>query len=138
MRFLVISILFLMLLLNGFNCNKENPVQPQNHSSEILSLDVFPDVVKPSDSLIVICEAIDPDGDTLVYDWITTGVVRIKGAFSDDPFLFHTSENTRIFYAPDSSHVLAPLDTFWIRCKVRDVKGGADSDIVFFIVQKDF
>jgi len=137
MKILTAIIIYATLLFNCSGCDDASPVQPQNNSPEILSLDVFPNIVKPSDSLMVICEAIDPDGDTLVYDWITTGVVRIKGAFSDDPFLFHTSENTRIFYAPDSSHVLAPLDTFWIRCKVRDVKGGADSDIVLFIVQKE-
>lgn len=110
-------------------------MQPQNNNPEILSLDVFPDVVKPSDSLIVICEAIDPDGDTLVYDWITTGVVRIKG--SNYHYLYHTSENSRIFYAPDSSHATAPQDTFWIQCVVRDVKGGGIGEIVRFVVKQD-
>jgi hypothetical protein len=127
--------LFLTLLLSCFNCTKENPMQPQNNSPEILSLDVFPDVVKPSDSLIVICEAIDPDGDTLVYDWITSGVVRIKG--SNYHRLYHTSENTRIFYAPDSLHVSAPQDTFWIQCFARDVKGGSVAGIVLFIVKQE-
>lgn len=137
MRFIILSLLLLILLFNCFNCNKESPVQPKNHNPEILSLDVFPDVVGPSDSVIVICEAIDPDGDTLVYDWITSGVVRIKGAFSDDHFLYHTSENTRIFYAPDSLHVTAPQDTFWIQCFARDVKGGSAAGIVLFIVKQD-
>jgi hypothetical protein len=133
MKINILSVIFILLVF----CSDENPVRPQNHSPEILSLDVFPDVVKPSDSLIVICEAIDPDGDTLVYDWITTGVVRIKGAFSDDHWLYHTSENTRIFYAPDSLHVSVPQDTFWIQCFARDVKGGSAAGIVLFIVKHE-
>ncbi len=135
MRYSIISMLFLILFLNYFNCNKKSPVQPENHKPEILSLKVFPEVVKPSDSLIVICEAIDPDGDTLVYDWSTDGVVRIKG--TNDFTLYHTSENTRVFYAPDSSYVTAPLDSFEIWCHVRDVKGGSASGLVFFYVKKD-
>jgi len=128
--------LVLSLLLNQSCKEDDNPVKPTNHNPEILSLKVFPNMVIPSDSLIVICEAMDPDGDTLVYDWITTGVVRIKGAFQDDHFLYHTTENTRIFYAPDSLHVLTPIDTFWIQCITRDVRGGSAGGIVKFIVNK--
>lgn len=133
MRFLIISMLFVMLLLNGFNCTKESPVQPQNNSPEILSLDVFPNVIGPSDSVIVICEAIDPDGDTLVYDWITDARVRIKG--SQYFWLYHTSENTRIFYPTNINNV--PVDTLWVQCIVRDVKGGATDGLVLFMVKQD-
>lgn len=96
-------------------------------------LDVFPDVIGPSDSAIVICEAIDPDGDTLVYDWITDARVRIKG--SQYFWLYHTSENTRIFYPTNINNV--PVDTLWVQCIVRDVKGGATDGLVLFMVKQD-
>jgi len=129
--------LLIFLLFSFINCSEENPVKPQNKSPEIISLEVFPNVVRPTDSIIVICEAMDPDGDTLVYDWITTGVVRIKGARGDEHWLYHTYENKRIFYAPDNLHVTAPLDTFWVQCFVRDVRGGADDQTIIFVVKQD-
>ena len=73
------KIILIVFLLLNLSCGDDSIVKPENHKPQILSLTVFPEVVKPSDSLIVICNAFDPDGDTLVYDWITTGVVRIKG-----------------------------------------------------------
>ena len=129
-------LLYFILLLSLNNCD-DNPVKTENRNPVILSLTVFPEVVKPNDSLIVICNATDPDGDTLVYDWITSGVVRIKGAIGDDNFLYNTYENSRIFYAPDSTHVSAPQDTFRIQCFARDRKGKSDAEIVFFIVRQD-
>lgn len=131
------TILLLFFMLININCD-DNPVKPENHSPEILSLDVFPEVIGPLDSVIVICDAIDPDDDTLVYDWYTTGVVRIKGWDPNYPALYNTYENTRIFYAPDSMHVSAPQDTFRIQCAVRDRIGGMDVETVYFIVTKDF
>jgi len=133
---IVITIVTLSLLII-FSC-EDDPVKPENHHPIIKSLTAFPDVVNPNDSLIVICNASDSDGDTLVYDWITTGVVRIKGARGDDHFLYHTYENSRIFYAPDSQFVLAPQDTFWVQCFVRDVKGGQAGALVTFIVKQDW
>jgi hypothetical protein len=113
-------------------------VKPVNHHPIIFSLTVFPEVVNPSDSLIVICNAVDPDADTLVYDWYTIGVVKIKGARDNQSWLLHTYENSRIFYAPDSIYVSAPQDTFRVECATRDVKGGVDVKEVSFIVRKDF
>ncbi len=132
----IILILLSTILLAQNNCD-DNPVKPENRSPVILSLTAFPEVVKPNDSLIVICNATDPDGDTLVYDWITSGVVRIKGAIGDENFLYNTYENSRIFYAPDSMHVSAPQDTFRIQCFARDRKGKSDAEIINFIVVKD-
>jgi hypothetical protein len=123
-----------------FGC-KDSPVnseKPKNHSPAISSLVVFPEVVRPSDSLVVICNANDPDGDALVYDWYTTGVVRIKGAHPNELALYNTYENSRIFYAPDSMHVAAPQDTFWVACGTRDGKGGMDVRLILFIVTRDF
>jgi hypothetical protein len=134
------TILFIIIvLLLNLNC-KNNPVEVKQENREpvILSVTVFPEIVKPKDSLIVICNAYDPDGDTLVYDWITTGIVRIKGAFGDDFSLYNTYENSRIFYATDSLHVIAPKDTFWVQCFARDRKGKSIAKIIHFTVIKDF
>jgi|SRR5690554_4397818 hypothetical protein len=127
------------VLLNISSCD-DNPVdnQPENRSPVIFSLTVFPKIVKPNDSLIVICNVIDPDGDTLVYDWYTTGVVRIKGLHSwDCCALYNSYENSQIFYAPDSQFVSAPQDTFRIECAVRDGKGGGDVKLINFIVKQE-
>jgi hypothetical protein len=132
------TLLIVIVLLN-ISCD-DNPVngKSENHSPIILSLTVFPEVVKTSDSLIVICNAIDPDGDTLVYDWYTTGVVRIKGLPSwDCCALYNSYENSQIFYAPDSAHVSTPQDTFWVQCAVRDRVGGQDVRLINFIVKQD-
>lgn len=133
MKILTAIIIYATLLLNCSGCDDASPVQPQNNSPEILSLDVFPNVIGPSDSVIVICEAIDPDGDTLVYDWITDARVRIKG--SQYFWLYHTSENTRIFYPTNINNV--PVDTLWVQCIVRDVKGGSTDGLVLFMVKQD-
>src|SRR5690606_15635671 len=119
----------MFVLLNISSCN-ESPVEvKENKEPVIFSLVAFPDVVYPNDSLIVICNAYDPDGDTLVYDWYTSGIVKIKGL---PPWasgaLFNSYENSQIFYAPDSQFVSAPKDTFRIECAARDGKGGQVSE----------
>lgn len=126
----------MFVLLNISSCN-ESPVEvKENKEPVIFSLVAFPDVVYPNDSLIVICNAYDPDADTLVYDWITSGsIVRIKG--SNHPWLYNTKENSQIFYAPDSQFVSAPQDTFWIQCAARDGKGGQVSEVIKFIVKQN-
>ena len=133
MRLFIHFSLILGLLFTCFNCAKENPTQPQNHSPEILSLDAFPDTIGLSDSVIVICEAIDPDGDTLVYDWITDGRVRIKGY--NHSWLYNTSDNTHIFYPTE--YVNFPMDTLWIQCFARDGRGKSDNGTVVFIVKQN-
>ena len=125
------------LTLINMYCSNDSPITTKNHSPVIFTLIAFPDEVSPSDSLIVICNAFDPDGDSLVYDWYTSGVVRIKGAFPGLPVLLNTFENSRIFYAPDSVHVAVPQDTFKVECAVRDRKGDQDVKSINFIVKRD-
>jgi len=133
-------IVLLLFISSNISCDKDNPVKPVNHNPIILSLTVFPGIAKPSDSLIVICDAMDPDGDTLVYDWYTAGgSMRIKGAPPwDYNVLANTHENSQIFYAPDSMHVSAPRDTtFWVQAAARDRKGGMDVKLIHFTVIKN-
>jgi hypothetical protein len=135
--------IMLVLLLLGINSCKNNPVDlegRQNRSPVLHSVVLFPGVVAPNDSLIVVCDASDPDGDTLVYDWyaLSGSILRIKNAYPGQIALYNTHRNSQIFYAPDSMHVTAPRDTFAIQCAVRDGKGGTDvSAILRFVVIKD-
>jgi hypothetical protein len=132
-----VTVLITVVILSLVCCKEDsNEEKHENRSPVIFSVSVFPEVVRPSDSLVVTCNASDPDGDTLVYDWYTTGVVRIKGAFQNEPFLFHTFDNSRIFYAPDSAHVVGPRDSFWVECSVRDRIGGMSVKTVRFGVIK--
>lgn len=136
MKLRIILIILSIVFFNITNCSKENVVQPplENHRPEILSLVVFPEVIGPKDSVIVICEAIDPDGDTLVYDWITDGRVKIKGAHANDHWLYHTYQNSRVFYPKDNINL--PIDTLWIQSFARDGKGKSANGIVLFVVNQ--
>ncbi len=125
-----IFLLIFLLFINFFKCN--NPTEPENHAPKIISLMVFPEIIGVNDSVIVICEAIDIDGDTLVYDWVTDSRLRIKG--SPYTWMYHTSKNSRVFYPTKSVNL--PLDTVWVQCGVRDVKGGGDKKIIRFLVKE--
>lgn len=129
------SIFIILILMLNINCN-DNPVggKPENRSPVILSLTVFPDAIGPSDSAIVICNAYDPDGDTLVYDWFSDSRIKIEGAFGDQDWLYNTFENSRILYP---KNVNTPIDTPWIQCFARDRKGKSDSRIVHFFVRQE-
>ena len=132
-----IIVVFLTLLFAYLIGCKENPVavKPENRKPVIISLISFPEVIGPNDSVIVVCNAMDPDGDTLVYDWITSSRLRIKGANpSWDTRLFNTFENSRIFY-PNKD--LYPFDTVWIQCFARDRKGKSDAKLIIFTVIND-
>jgi hypothetical protein len=128
-------ILLIPIMLLTINCD-DNPVDvKENQRPIIFSLIVFPDTISMEDSAIVICNAMDPDGDTLVYDWITDSRLRIKGANPPwDTRLFNTFENSRIFY-PNQDH--SPFDTVWVQCFARDRKGKSDAQLIIFIVKRD-
>lgn len=121
-------------------CDENPVVRHNNHNPAISSVVIFPETVGPSDSLVVICTATDPDGDSLVYDWYSLSgtVVRIKGGLPGQIALYNTPQNFQVFYAPDSMYVAAPQDTFGIECAVRDGIGGGDvSGLLLFYVRKN-
>ncbi|MDP3148977.1 MAG: hypothetical protein Q8N83_07590 [Ignavibacteria bacterium] len=129
----LILLVYMLLTIIGCEDNPTDAKKSENHSPTIFSLIVFPDIVGPQDSAIVICNAFDPDGDTLVYDWITDARLRIKGANPpSDSRLFNTFEDSRIFYPTQRA-----IDTVWVQCFARDRKGKSDAKLVLFIVRKD-
>jgi hypothetical protein len=130
----IILFIVIILLLN-LNC-KNNPVEvkQENRKPVIFSVTVFPDIVKPGDSLIVVCNAYDPDGDTLVYDWITDARVKIKGTNSEQDWLYNTYENFQVLYPNNLNNI--PVDTLWVQCFARDGKGESDNKLIFFLLKK--
>ena len=122
-------IFFSLLFISIIGCNEES-VTPKNNPPVITSINVFPSSVQLSDSFAVVCSAYEPDGDSLFYDWFCTSGAKIKGADNIVPWiLYHTKENIRIFYSPDS--VSNQIDSIRIDCNVRDGKGESKSTHIF-------
>lgn len=109
----------------------DDPVGPRNRNPVILSLTAFPNTIGLTDSAIVICHAMEPDADSLFYDWFTDARLTIKGALPGDNFLYNTRENSRIFY---HGSVTPVNDTAFVQCIVRDRRGGADGRIVRIVL----
>ena len=110
-------------------CNSRDPVKPSNHSPIIHSLTVVPDTLGPGDSTLVTCDASDPDGDTLVYDWTTDLRMRIKGAPPDYPIKNNTLNSAETFYL---NYTPTRPESAWATCEVRDrLGGGAIRAVVF-------
>jgi len=121
------TILLLICLI--FGCNEETTA-PVNNDPIITSIVAFPSSVNLADSFAVVCSAYEPDDDSLYYDWFCTSGARISGAEPSTPsFLYHTRENIRILYAPDS--IISQIDSIRVSCDVRDGKGGGHSADIF-------
>lgn len=106
------------------------PAAPRNHSPMISSVTLFPSSIGVSDSAMVQLTASDVDGDTLVYDWIGDGKVRLKDA-PRVGYIFSSPRNFQTFYYAGAR---APLDTSWIQCYVRDQRGGQDGRLVALVI----
>ena len=117
-------VLVLPLGLSVAAC-EEDPAKPRNRDPVIASLTAFPGVVDPGDSLLVICESADADGDLLVYDWLTDGRLQIKGNQPGDSDLSNSPSKTQIFHV-----VTSAFDSAWVECMVRDQRGGNDVQLV--------
>ena len=110
--------------------DKTNPVQPVNHNPVISSATIFPLSIGPSDSAIAICSAVDPDGDSLYYDWIGDTRVRLKGT-GGGSYLFDSPLNYQVFYYGTPP---ALPDTAYIRCFTRDHRGGSAGTLLVLLL----
>lgn len=100
-------------------CGSDTITRPVNRPPVILSLEIFPTAIGMTDSAIVVCNASDPDGDVMVYDWFTDARVSIKGARTGESFLYNTDSNSNVFYP----RLASPPDTALIDCVARDQRG---------------
>lgn len=114
------------------SCGNHNPSKPVVRDPVIISLDAFPTMIGPNDSALVICRAVDPDADTLFYDWITDDRLRLKGARVGDPFLYNSLSPLQVIY-PQQQYLHLP-DTTWVRCDATDGHGHSASRLVHIVI----
>lgn len=126
----VLSMMLVGVSAGACHHSSAAPKTPTNHSPLIASVTLFPTTIGPSDSAIVVLEATDSDGDTLVYDWIGDGRVRLKDA-PRGGYIFSSPRNYQTFYYATTQ---APLDTAFIRCYVRDQRGGQDGRLILLFL----
>lgn len=107
---------------------------PENHRPVLLSVRAFPGVARANDSVLVVCQAMDADNDTLVYDWITDGRLRVQGAIEGHPYLYNTQESFMVFY-PVPGVVDIPVDTVWVEVSARDRRGMSATQVVTFVIR---
>ena len=105
-----------------------------NRRPAIISLTATPDSIGPYDSTTVVCRAQDPDGDVLVYDWITDARLTMQGTRPNEYWLYNTYSNSHVFYPGPTS--LGPVDTAWVQCFARDRRGMSDNRTIHFLVHR--
>ena len=111
-----IGALALVLGASVSACDTARPIRPTNHPPVGVTLSVFPEIIAPGDSAIVICAGADPDGDPLMYFWFSDCRLVKKGASSFD--YYHTPQGRLVVYP--GSCIDAPIDTGWVSCEVSD------------------
>ena len=121
-----VSVMAVLSVLGA--CDDTNPVEPRNQLPVIRSLLVFPASIGPTDSAIVICDAVDPEGGALRYDWISDGRLRLRGAPDGETFVLASQSNTQVvtYGTPQVS------DTAWVQCIVRDDSGHGVGALIRF------
>lgn len=120
-----------LIILIGACGSDGTPVTPTNHPPIIRSVSAQPETLALSDSTTITCDAIDPDGDSLRYDWFTQVPLRIVGA-QQGVYLYNSRSQTQILYysGPDSLTTLGRVQVF-----ARDT-GGLQDGIEFFLILK--
>jgi len=118
------SLLLALTLGFGLGACSRNPVAG-NSGPEIVSIVAIPDTIGPNDSTVVVCAARDANGDALVYDWVTDARLIVQGTRPNQTWLYNTQSNKHTFYIGPSYRY--PVDTAWVQCFVRDLKGGQDA-----------
>lgn len=134
-RLLCIAVLCLCMLSMGSCAGKDkDPVKPRiNHPPRIDSVEVIPGPVALFDSVTIICHAVDPDGDSLVYDWFSQTPLWIAGA-PQKVYLYGTTSNERaVYYAgPASSASSVPMQVF-----ARESVSGLQDGVAFRVQLKN-
>jgi len=115
-------------------CDSTKPLVPANHDPVVLQpLQAFPTTIGDADSAIVKAFATDADGDTVVYDWYSSCLKIRYGDFITSGYLFNTPRGNLVVYPGCSFN---SVDTGWVRCYVRDRRGGgAYAGLVQIVLQ---
>ena len=118
-----------LILLGTAACDHKAPTTPVNHPPVITGITMSTQVIGPSDSAVVTIHATDPDGDTLVYDWMGTTAIRIKGA-PGIVYIYNSPIDSAVFFynAPGTG-----VDTVRIECSTRDRRGGMDGVVIALV-----
>jgi hypothetical protein len=112
-------------------CGAEIPLEPGNRSPVVQSLIAFPATITLGDSAVVVCQATDPDGDQVVFDWSSDCRLIMEGG----QVLIYNRGSTLVVYPGTCAN--APLDTGWVRCHVRDRRGGgANAGTIHIVIRQ--
>ena len=115
------------------SCGVKTPLQPVNRSPVVQSLIAFPASISPGASAVVVCHATDPDGEPVVFDWMSDCRLIKQGA--PGQLIVYGHGNTLVVYAGACAD--APLDTGWVSCHVRDGRGGgADAGVILIAIRQ--
>ena len=116
----------LLLFLSACHESPTAPT-PAKHPPTIRSLTCFPTSLVQGDSAIVVCNALDQDGDTLNYTWVGDGRLRLAGAPPGTVHVLTSPNNSQvIYYGPLGN----PSDTAFVQCIVNDGHGGSVGAVV--------
>jgi len=122
---------FLAVFALSGACASKPTAPPQNRDPVISGASVTPSVLSVGDSALITCDASDPDGDALVYDWYADGRFRLKDA-PDGVFRFSCHTDSQLVYFV---RAIAPLDTARIFCYARDTRGGEAGVLIRFLLK---
>ena len=129
-----VAVAAIAVMLAGASCDPAIPLVPTNHDPVATGLTVFPTTLGVGDSAIVVCNATDVDGDTLMYDWSSDCRMLKTGHVTGD-LTISTFDHALVVHAGPCNR--APTDTGWVRCFVRDLRGGgADAGLVRIVVRQ--
>jgi hypothetical protein len=118
---IILRTLALCVLTCLTGCGVKTPLQLAFHSPVVQSLVAFPTTISPGDSAVVVCQATDADGDTVLFDW-SSDCRLIREGDSNSSFTSYSRGGSLVVYPGPC--VRAPLDTGRVSCSVRDGKGG--------------
>lgn len=124
----------LLTVLIACGCHAQRGVEPVNRRPVITGLTALPDTLNPSDSCIVFCEARDPDGDTLVYDWRTDARLTLEGDPLHEGEVFATRSNTHKVF---NANLANPInDSAWVQCFAHDRRGLSDNRFIYVLLRR--
>lgn len=109
-------------------------VQAPTHNGRpsLHALTAVPDSIGSADSTTVTCIATDPDGDVLVFDWITDARLKMQGTRPYQYWLYNTHSPVRVFYPGAPTYPV--VDTGWVQCIARDGRGMSASRTIYIKV----